>query len=124
MRALFTSLLQVGPGGAGPALIALGLGIGVVVMAMRARRRRRVRELLFRDAPVGLGTSAAAPQATESGGDVRALEGWLSSAGYEGPSVRFQFVLWCIAAVLLGGFTALLVDSSGVSEPACGSSVQ
>ena len=118
MRALFTSLLQVGPGDAGPALIALGLGIGVVVMAMRARRRRRVRELLFRDAPVGVGTSAAAPQATESRGDVRALEDWLSSAGYEGPSVRFQFVLWCVAAALLGGFTALLVDSSGVSERA------
>lgn len=118
MSVSILSLLQAGPGSTGPALIALGLAIGVVVMAMRARRRRRVRELLFRDVPSGVETSAAVLAAPESEEDVRALGDWLSTAGYEGSAVRLQFILWCAAAVLLGGFTALLVDSSGVSERA------
>ncbi len=118
MTASILSLLQPDPGSTGPALIALGLAIGIVVMAMRARRRRRVRELLFRDAPTGVETNGATPAAPEPEEEVRALEDWLSTAGYEGSGVRFQFILWCAAAALLGGFTALLVDSSGVTERA------
>lgn len=112
------SLLQAGPGSTGPALIGLGLAIGVFVMAMRARRRRRVRELLFRDAPIAIETGDAAPLAPEAEEGARALEDWLSTAGYEGSNARFQFILWCVAAALLGGFTALLVDASGISEQA------
>lgn len=112
------SLLQAGPGSTGPALIALGLAIGIFVMAMRARRRRQVRDLLFRDVLITDDAGDGPPLAPESEENVRGLENWLSTAGYAGSNARFQFILWCAAAALLGGFTALLVDASGASERA------
>lgn len=118
MEISILALLEAGPRSAGPALIALGLAIGIFAMAMRARRRRRVRELLFRDAPITVDAGGGTPLAPESEENVRALEKWLSTAGYMGSNARFQFILWCAAAALLGGFTALLVDASGISERA------
>lgn len=118
MKISILSLLQAGPGSTGPVLITLGLAIGIFVMAMRVRRRRQVRELLFRDVLITDDAGDSAPLAPESEENVRGLENWLSTAGYAGSNARFNFILWCAAAALLGGFTALLVDASGVSERA------
>ncbi|MEM8709828.1 MAG: type II secretion system F family protein [Planctomycetota bacterium] len=100
------------------------LVIVVIVAVVDVRRRRTLRARLLGGRPLGHGGGpefAARAEARESSNQSLpegGIDRWLLTAGYDGDGMRTRFFLWMAAAGLLGAFSAIALEASGLIEQA------